>query len=239
MSEKDNKNLIGNIGDDADLDSFFDVLEDPNICEVKDIDISREGWEVIVYFDDIDPKNLSFEVGNDWWYLEQGEAIGLFKLKYEKLPVRRAILSYSEDCDDCSFDERHLDIFKKYRVFAKAPIEARKVEDLKVEVSARVDEVIDSQEDFEEVLCNDFDHQKVLNLNFLVLVVRLSRKESLNKNILYKIAKIAKAENLLLDIERKENELELCFTKKDEAQYGQMQEENAAFLQSFEYEILE
>lgn len=239
MSKKNNENLFGNLNDDVNLDDFFDVLEDPNICEVKDIDISREGWEVIIYFDDVNPKDLSSEVGSDWWFLEQGEALGLYQMVFEKLPVQRAILSYSKDCEDCCFDEKHFEIFNKYRVFARAPFEARIAEKLKEEVITQIEEVVDRDEDFEEVLCNDFDHQKILYMNFLVLIVRLTRKEALNKNILYKIAKIAKEEDLQVDIERKENELELCFTKKDEVKYGQMQEENAAFLQSFEYEILE
>lgn len=240
-----NKRLVdGESTLDLDDPDFFKNLENPQICELSEIDISKPGWELIVYFDAEDPKVDDSEAAKDFWLLEEGEALGLFHLKYLARPVREAILSYDENCGVDSFDAKLLALLSKYRLLAKAPKEARKspvrdqlVERIETIINSTEDdaEFIDVSDDIDVVFPEEEEASKIADFKFEVLAIGFdSQSEDLGE-IIDRLKAIAIDENLGFESEDDGSEhVQVYLYKRDDFEYIlPMAVENLTFIEQF------
>lgn len=215
--------------DEAAFEAMFsDIENNPEICSLEQIDPSRAGWEVILHFDDSDPKSHLTETGRDYWKLEQWSALGHFQLTYARSPNPVVTLTHSEDCTYNCFSAEEIALMNKYRPLAKAAQEIRRrigPPPLPVAVSqetaADVDDVMEVADDEYDTVSPE-DSAKLASLNFVVVAINLPKDLPQLEDVLNDLEWVAAEEDLQIQIEMGMAFVEVYFSKKDHTQYDRV-----------------
>ena len=235
------------------LSGFNDMVKNPNICSLEEIDISKPGWEVVLHFDDSDPRQPDSLAARDLWRLEEWSAIGLFEITVQHSPHTVVNLKYDENCLSKKFSPDQLVIFNKYRPSASALQSGRRLPDAdtkeKVEtvladvqiesVEAVVEQEIEVNLEDEDVVLIDLDlYRKILELDFEVLVLKFSADIEDQQTALDKLKQIAEDEELNIEIEDFEF-VEIYISKKEGVLYQKsMDMQNFEYLKKFDFNLV-
>ena len=122
------KTIIGSRSDDSDLgdfDQMFEGLQDTSFCTPELIDPSKSGWEIILHFDDQSPDIRGTQAYEDMKLISNLTNFGYAKINYTR-STRTVVISPLENCSEEQFEDDILDILKRYRLLAKAPLESRR-----------------------------------------------------------------------------------------------------------------
>lgn len=250
-----NQKLPSNLDvDEVAFEKMFEAIEhNPEICKLEEIDPSKPGWEVVLYFDDLDPQAFETEVGRDYWKLEQWSALGHFALSFSRKPNPVVVLSHDENCEYQSLNAEELSIMKKYRPLVKAPQAIRR----KVVVTppplppvvapallidqtvAHIDEVIEVADDEYETVEPE-DLVKIANLSFAVLAVNVSKSLPGWEDALNDLEWVAAEEDLNIQVELHLNPVEIYFTRKEGVEYERpMHSSNLKIIERYPFSLIE
>lgn len=137
-----------------EVDEWFDALlskpaKEPELtlpllqeCKIEEIDPSKPGWMITIFFDNNDPKVSDSQAEEDLEAFRQFRALGIAACEYSD-KNKTVVLSYLEGCCEDELDEMHLRTIRRYRHVAKTIPENRRTE-RKDELEAAVQSSRDS-----------------------------------------------------------------------------------------------
>lgn len=241
----------------SDFDKAFEELENPDLCQLMEINPSKLGWQVVLHFDDQEFEVLGTAAQKDLWMIQQWEGLGSFTVEVRKVPNRTVTLTFNEDCGVDYFSPDQLRIFSKYRPTATAPLASRHVskapqaaslideidEDNPRAMIANVhqlvgDECMDVFDD-EVVIVDEDEAIRLRGFKFELVELHLNPKDQNYEAALEKIGKIADEEELDINIDPMPARTLVYLYRQDGVNYAKpMDDQNAVELEFYLSKIL-
>jgi hypothetical protein len=121
-----------------EVDEWFDALlkrneqepeqaPQPRECKIEEIDPSKPGWEIKIFFDNNDPNVSDSQAEEDLEAFRQFQALGIARCEYRD-KAKTVALSHLEGCCEDELDELHLKTIRRYRHVAKTLPENRRTD---------------------------------------------------------------------------------------------------------------
>lgn len=134
---KDGIKQSGNPPERDEVDDWFDALlaksapkpeptlPQPQECKIEEVDLSKPGWEIRIFFDNNNPMVSDSQAEEDLETFRHFPKLCIANCKYDDRS-RMAVLSYVEGCGQEELDEEHLKIISRYRHVARTLPENRR-----------------------------------------------------------------------------------------------------------------
>lgn len=241
---------------DGELDNLLDdgfekMMGNSNICSLEEIDISRPNWEVVLHFDDKDPRKTGSAAAKDYWKLEEWSAIGIFQMDSQRAPATVVTLRYDENCGSDKFSPEQIALFKKYRPLISAPPASRRLPDVgtKVQIEAALvvllagpkEDVYETvnPEDEGVSLVEEDSLNKIFEIDFELLILKFPGDTEGLEAILTRLKMIAVDEELDIEIARAFEPIEIYISKNDEVTYRKtLDAESLQYLKQFAFTLV-
>lgn len=241
----------------SDFDKAFEELENPDLCDLLEVNPSKPGWQVVLHFDDQEFDTLGTLAQKDLWMIQQWEGLGSFAVEVRKVPNRTVTLTFNEECGVDQFSPDQLRIFSKYRPTSTAPAEFRntvvvpealrsidEIDDdnpraMITDVSALIaDECMDVFDD-EVVVIDEDEAVRLRGFKFELVELHLNPNDQGYEAVVTKIEKIADEEELDINIDPMPSRTLIYLYRQEGVNYAKpMDEQNAAELEFYLSKIL-